>query len=237
VWTSVFRPLGPGGAPLFRRRGASPRGAAPRGARLFCPPAFFFEMLPPPPKCEFYSSLQEREEDKRLHGKLRPVSTYLPEEEGEAPRSHGGGQDLWAAAGLERASREKPRTPAPPQRRRRTTTTRARSYRPTRPTAACRPPTQDGMACASQSASLRTRPRVAKGGEDSLLQPRPAAWALAWIYRVALSGSEPQSPGGRCPRGARARRYGLCRAPAHAGLRRARQGGPGHTHWRACGEG
>ena len=41
------------------------------------------------------------------------------------------------------------------------------------PTAACRPPTQDGMACASQSASLRTRPRVAKGGEDSLLAPRP----------------------------------------------------------------
>jgi hypothetical protein len=63
------------------------------------------------------------------------------------------------------------RTPAPPQRRRRRTTTRARSYHPTRPTAACRPPTQDGMACANQSASLRTRPsrRVSASTEQGAM--------------------------------------------------------------------
>eukprot|EP00964_Phaeocystis_antarctica_P145699 scaffold111808_cov54-Phaeocystis_antarctica.AAC.1 len=37
------------------------------------------------------------------------------------------------------------------------------------------------------------------------------------------------TPGGRCPRGARARRHGLCGEPAYAGLRRTRSGGGPHA--------
>ena len=65
VWTRLFRPLGAGGAPLFRRR-----GAAPRGARLFCPRSGFFH-----PKVRFLQLFAgERGGDKRLHGKLRPAT-------------------------------------------------------------------------------------------------------------------------------------------------------------------
>jgi hypothetical protein len=65
VWTRLFRPLGAGGAPLFRRR-----RAAPRGARLFCPRSGFFH-----PKVRFLQLFAgERGGDKRLHGKLRPAT-------------------------------------------------------------------------------------------------------------------------------------------------------------------
>eukprot|EP00964_Phaeocystis_antarctica_P061315 scaffold36629_cov44-Phaeocystis_antarctica.AAC.1 len=54
---------------------------------------------------------------------------------------------------------------------------------------------------------------------------------------MALSGSVRATPGGRCPRGARARRHGLCGEPAYAGLRRTRRGRATRTAGTACGEG
>eukprot|EP00964_Phaeocystis_antarctica_P047555 scaffold27517_cov61-Phaeocystis_antarctica.AAC.2 len=86
--------------------------------------------------------------------------------------------------------------------------------------------------CLTKEGHSYFRPRVAKGGEDSLLAARPGHQPG---YRVALSGSELRREGdAREPRaGAAARTVrGTCirRTATHAT-------GEGHTHWHTCGEG